>query len=193
MSSIRQYASKGDVDYLEKLQDLRKEYTPVLAGRKARSGPKEAQTFLERRKEAQKATHPYKPRPVTAKSPVKQVRVDLSKELEPRLPSPDPAEASLAKPLRFRMARSAAPYEDEPVQTVFPREVSKKPPVLQIETHNLTIVSKQSVTAPGSAAHLIPSIESTLLFGAALYRPPTFLPSLFPTQSHPRQALSETL
>jgi len=178
MSSIRQYASKGDVDYLEKLQDLRKEYTPVLAGRKARSGPKEAQTFLERRKEAQKATHPYKPRPVTAKSPVKQVRVDLSKELEPRLPSPDPAEASLAKPLRFRMDRGAAPYEDEPVQTVFPREVSKKPPVLQIETHNLTIVSKQSVTAPGSAAHLIPSIESTLLFGAALYRPPTFaLPS----------------
>lgn len=184
MSSIRQYASKADVDYLEKLQDLRKEYTPVLAGRKARSGPKEAQTFLERRKEAQKATHPYKPRPVTAKSPVKQVRVDLSHELEQRLPSPDPAESDLTKPLRFRMPRTAALYEEEPVQTVFPREASKKqPPVLHIETHNLTIVSKQPVTAPGSATHLISDIESTLLFGAALYRPPTFaLPSypLFP-------------
>ena len=194
---MRQYASKRDVDYLEKLQDLRKEYTPVLAGRKTRNGPKEAQTFLDRRKEAQKANHQYKPRPVTTKSPVKQVRVDLSAELEPRVASPDPAESILIKPLRFRIARSGVASEEEPIQAVFPREISKKPPpVLHIETHNLTIVSKQAATAPVSATQMISEIESTLLFGAALYRPsvlPSFplFPALDTTPSKPSRKRSE--
>ena len=126
---------------------------------------------------------PYKPRPVTAKSPVKQVRVDLSHELEPRLPSPDPTDSLLIKPLRFRMFRYSSPYEDEPTPAQFPREIVKKPsPVLHIETHNLTITSKQSATAPGSATHtLLPDIESTLLFGtAALYRPHALAIDSFP-------------